>query len=162
MDISYLHGRAVESVLSEEDAAGYDADAAWGVKLEAEGYIFCFDKSHEPPVLDGLALTTSVVTDTEARLYFGTDDNPTGTMIVMRLDEYGVMDNLYSEGAVVHANAQPPLEATESPVAASETGGTPDGPSEEFLAAEATRRTQAESVAEAVAPENRVEDDDGA
>lgn len=137
MDISYLHGREVEGVLSGEEAHGYDG-ATWVIKLVAEGYILCFDETHEPPVLDGLAFTQSSVSDTETRLYFGTDANPTGTMVVLRPDDYGVMDDLYSKGIVVRASVGP-QEAPAPVVPLTDTGSTPDGPSEEYLALQAQR-----------------------
>lgn len=140
MDISYFHGREVVSVLTGEEAHGYDG-AVWAIKLAAEGYIFCFDESHDPPVLDGLAFTTSEVTDTDAKLYFGTDNNPTGTVVVLRTDKIGYMDDLYSEGAVERPGQaqETAQEATGSPVPAENIGGTPDGPSEVFLAAQEQR-----------------------
>lgn len=142
MDISYLHGRSVVAVLDQAAAKSYDQDAVWAIQLEGEGYIFCFDPSHAAPVLDGLAFTKSTVTDTEARLYFGTDSNPTGTVIVMRPQDYGVMDDLYSEGAIVRG-AQDAQEAAAVLEPDPNMGTTPDGPSEAYLASQEEAKASA-------------------
>lgn len=141
MDISYLHGRAVVGILTGDESLSFDG-AVWSIELEGNGFIHCFDDSHEPPVLDGLAFTTSSVSDTEARLYFGTDANPTGTMIVFRLDDFGCSDDVYSDGAVVRPNvAQEDAGATETP--AEPDPRVAEGPSEEWLAAERKRIEEA-------------------
>lgn len=141
MDISYLHGRSVVAVLDEATASSYDQDAVWAIKLEGEGYIFCFDASHAAPAVEGLAFTKSTVTDTEARLYFGTDSNPTGTVIIMRPEDYGVMDDLYSEGAIVRG-AHEPQEAAAVPEPDPNMGATPDGPSEAYIASQADQEAE--------------------
>lgn len=139
MDISYLHGRAVVGVLIGEAADQVAKDAAWVIELEGNGYIICFDGEYEPPAVEGLAFTSSNVTADDTALYFGTDDNPTGTLVVLR--DYGVMDNVYSGGAVVRPN-EVKVQAIAASVAPSDTGAVVDGPSEEFVAAEAAREAQ--------------------
>lgn len=141
MDISYLHGRRVVGVLTGEGAAVFDG-ATWAIELEGNGFILCFDDSYEPPAVQNLALTTSTtVTGDEVLLYFGTDNNPTGTLVSLRPDAYGVSDETYSGGAIVRPN-EAPNEVTESPVPSSDTGVVVDGPTDEFVASEDARLAQ--------------------
>ena len=143
MDISYFHGREVSEVKTGPAAFAVN-QATWVIAFEGGGFILSYDETPdiEAPAVEGLALTTSEVNpnDDVARLYFGTDDNPKGTLVMLRVDEYGLMDEVYSQGDVVrpeHAYGDAGADvASTTTVPAENIGQTPEGPSEEFLAAQ--------------------------
>jgi len=105
MQLDYLFGRRIESV--EEGGAD---DAAWSLVLEGGARIVVFDHGYgipDAPAVEGLALTAFDRYQGQIRLFFGTDENPQGTVVNLPPGRYGVSDDVFTQGEVVDPDAPP-------------------------------------------------------
>lgn len=144
MDISYFHSRPVLSV-----EQGGPANAAWTIKLESGGEIYCLDESHEAPVLDGTALMTSEKMPGVVRVYFGTDMNPHGTVINFREGEYALSDTHLGSGEVIYPD-QPVGDPVPEDDEAWHAERTQEGPSQAWHDEQARIAAETEATEEPV------------
>lgn len=107
MQIDYLFGRRVEAV--EEGGA---EDAAWNLLLEGGARIFVFDHGYaipDAPQVVGLSLNSFDRYRGQVRLFFGTSENPQGTVVNLPPGRYGVSDDTYTRGEIVNPEAPTPV-----------------------------------------------------
>lgn len=126
--LDHLYGRSVESV----DDGGQE-EAHWIIRLEGGSAIYNFDTTHDKPAgIDKLGFTAAAFDKETTRLWFGTADNPRGTVINLIPTEYAVSDPVLTEGKIVKPQAAPETQAPAVPPEPEDAADrTAEGPEDE-------------------------------
>ena len=112
MRLDYLFGRTVKSVQEG------DGDAEWCITLDGGATIVNYDPGYaapDGPALEGLAFTSYDESTGAVRMYFGTNENPMGTVVHLPLDQYGLSDDTFTKGEVVKPGSPEPQQLPPDP-----------------------------------------------
>lgn len=103
VSVDYFTQRSVVAVTINEEGA--EGDPFWTIEFEGDGKLLNFSPVYPAPEnLVGKALNRTIMGGQEGlRLYFGTPDNPTGTMLPLDPMHYAISDPDYTGGKVVFA-----------------------------------------------------------
>lgn len=138
-DISHYYGRTVEDIGEEGDG--------WYVELEGGIRIVNMDAAREMPdeSLVGKKLSKSVMEASQTRLYFGTDDNPMGTVMYLSPTEYGISEPRFQGGEIYKPQDADTMQLAEAEAAAPSAPGdrVVDGPQTPPAAEEETEEDEA-------------------
>lgn len=136
--IDHYMGRIVEDVIPE-------AGGQWSIELQGGARIVNLNDQYDSPddSLVGLKLSFQTLSNSMTTLYFGTDENPRGTVVFLEPTQYGIIDPNYEDGELVRPQSSvEERDAAGLPVADEERIAT--GPSEAFHEASAQREADIE------------------